>query len=75
MNIETCFSILKRHYGSHKAAAEAVGYRRARYSQFVNGNVKIPNWAEILIRSKAEMVVEENPDLMPVCPQSPEASL
>lgn len=63
MNIHTCFFILRRFYGSHGAAAEAVGYKRARYNQFRFGVAPIPLRAANSIRAEAGRILKERPEL------------
>lgn len=57
MNMDTIFARLKRHYGTHGRAAQAVGYSRQRYLQFRQGS-PMPRWALHAILAVTERINE-----------------
>ena len=58
--MQTYFDVLRRHYGTHEAAAEAVGYKRGRYPQFRLGPPElIPLRAVNAITAAAEKIARE----------------
>ena len=59
MEMQKCFALLKERYGTHEAAARAVGYERRQYQVYRLGKKSIPKRVENLLKAAAKSASDD----------------